>query len=63
VGPGKQVSEVAQAKYSTLFQGPLAPKSITALRAATRLGDAEVSRAASALASEVLVAQVETAAA
>jgi hypothetical protein len=48
-------------KYSAPFQGPLAPKSIAALRVATRLGDAEVSRAAAALATDELAAQVETA--
>jgi hypothetical protein len=63
VGPSKKVSDVAQENYATLFQGPLTPKSIVMLRAATRLGDVEVAKAASALASEELAAQVESAAA
>jgi hypothetical protein len=63
VGPSEPISEVAHKKFSDLFQGPLAAKSIAALRAATRLGDAEVSMVASALATDELAAQVETTAA
>jgi hypothetical protein len=59
-GPGELVSEVVRKQFSALFQGPLAPKSIAALRAATRSGDAEVFRVAAALAMDKLVAQVET---
>jgi hypothetical protein len=44
VGPSEPISEAAHKRFSDLFQGPLAAKSIDALRAATRLGDAEVSR-------------------
>jgi hypothetical protein len=39
-----------------LFQGPLADKSIEAIRAATRLADAEVAKATAALVPAVLVA-------
>jgi hypothetical protein len=56
VGPGDPVSETAKEQYAALFQGTLAPKTIAALRAATRLGDAEISKVASALAVDELAA-------
>jgi hypothetical protein len=59
VGLGELVSKAVRKHYAAPFQGPLAPKSITALRAATRLGVANVSRAASALSTEELTTHVE----
>jgi hypothetical protein len=46
-----------------MFQGPLAPKSIAAVRAATRLTNDEVIRAAVAMAADEITAQAEVSAA
>jgi hypothetical protein len=40
------------------FQGPLVPKSITAIRVATRLADDQITKAA-AMAADEIVAQAE----
>jgi hypothetical protein len=56
VRPSNPISEMTSKQYVALFQAPLAPKSIAALRAATRLGDAEISKVASALAADELAA-------
>jgi hypothetical protein len=56
VGPSEPCFEAACKKFSDLFQGPLGAKSIAALRAATRLGDGEVTRVASALATDEVAA-------
>jgi hypothetical protein len=52
-GAGEAASAAAFKQYAAMFQGPLAPKAIAALRAATRLADDDVSKAAVALAMEV----------
>jgi hypothetical protein len=62
VGPDEAVSEAASKQYAAFFQGPLAPKSIAALRAATHR-DTEVSKVAAALTVDELAAQVELVAA
>jgi hypothetical protein len=61
-GPGELFSEAVHMQYSDMFQGPLAAKSIAVLRAATHLGDADVSKEASMFDVDELPAQVETAA-
>jgi hypothetical protein len=42
-----------------MFQGPLAPKAIAAIRAATRLENGRIAEAATAMATEELAAQVD----
>jgi hypothetical protein len=48
-------------KFVAMFDGPLAPKTIEALRAATRLADGQLTQAAAALASAEVAAPVDAA--
>jgi hypothetical protein len=50
-------------KFAEMFQGPFAPKAIAALRAAMRLANNQVTKAATALAVGELAAQVDATAA
>jgi hypothetical protein len=55
---GEDGDEVVK-KYSAMFQGPLAPKAIAAIRAATRLENGRIAEAATTMATEELAAQVD----
>jgi hypothetical protein len=56
-------NQLAMQRYSEMFQGPLDPKAIAALRATTYLANGHLTEAAAALATEELAAQVDAAAA
>jgi hypothetical protein len=58
-GPSECIGDEAVQKYTAMFNGPLAPKTIEALRAATRLADGHLTQAATALASAGVAAQVD----
>jgi hypothetical protein len=60
VDAGELLGDDAMQKFAEMFQGPLAPKAITALRAATRLANNQATKAVAALAEGELVAQVDT---
>jgi hypothetical protein len=61
-GPSECIGDEAVQKYTAMFNGPLAPKTIEALRAATRLAEGHLAQAATALASAEVAAQVDAAA-
>jgi hypothetical protein len=61
--PSAPVGEAEFKQLAELFQGPLATKTIEAIRATTRLADDQVSKATAAMAAEELSAQVEASAA
>jgi hypothetical protein len=60
VDAGELLGDDAMQKFAEMFQGLLAPKAITALRAATRLANNQATKAVAALAEGELVAQVDT---
>jgi hypothetical protein len=60
-GPGKKIDDAAKQSYVKLFQGPLTPKSITAIRTATRLADDQITRASMAMAVDKITTQAKAA--
>jgi hypothetical protein len=60
-GTGGKIGDEVVRKYSAMFQGALEPKTIAAIRAATRLQDSRMVEVVDALASEELAAQVDAA--
>jgi hypothetical protein len=55
------VGDEALKKYISMYQGPLSPKKIAAIRAATHLSDGHIAKAATTLATEELATQVDAA--
>jgi hypothetical protein len=62
VEPGEPIGDEALKKFSAMFQGSLAPKAVAAICVTTKLVDPHIAAAASALALDELVAQVDAAA-
>jgi hypothetical protein len=56
VEAGDPIEDAAMEKFSEMFQGPLEPKAIAALRAAARLDNGRLTEAAAALATDELAA-------
>jgi hypothetical protein len=55
-GGGGEVADEAVKKYSAMFQGPLAPKAIAVIRAATRLENERITEAAMTMTMDELAA-------
>jgi hypothetical protein len=53
------MGEAELRQLADLLRGPLAPKTIEAIRAVTRLADDQITRAAAAMAKDELAAQIE----
>jgi hypothetical protein len=62
VRPSEQIDDEAIKLHASLFKGPLAAKSIAAIRAVTRLSDDHMVKTAAAMAMDDLALQAETAA-
>jgi hypothetical protein len=60
-GSSEPIGDAALQQYIDHFKGPLAPNTIAAIRATTRLADGTIPQVAAALAQEELAAQVNAA--